>query len=540
MGKGSKEIEKFLRIAYEGRSDEAEEFIVRKIEQGEVDREEVVPYVLGYSVGGLIHPKEPREQSLTIILNCLRICLKINRKKSLEPFIHNYIGTTMAGLGRLEEAEASFRKAIEIEPESLRALINLGVALWDLERISEAEIFYRKALKVNLDSAVAHENLGELLFETERVDEAKLHLNIAHRNYAGEARTNSVFRVEAFLCWIAGYESWQTGDFTEAENGYVSASKSFRRAGKEKRASILALIPKYFEIDEEYLGYINCGNLIALKNGIQNLSQRLGISLRRIRKHEIPEIEILEARATCIQFLRNSLLFKPASRRKLEKAKQILASHHFLKAYEGANAIDVFNRYLNRFSPHKNLNDITKEQEKELFMKLNAAIGLDGIVTHRFAKVIAESVKQDLRSLVTKPVIEEEMKTRRILEKRIGKIEEELESIHITILGIKQEITIKRIAYGELEIIFPTPLGIYKLHVPMGTITAQDLAKVKMDISNTIDQAIEKAKQTSTELYTTLKSKKQEIMQKILTKLEEMLGKERLNVLSRKLGRGKK
>lgn len=108
------------------------------------------------------------------------------------------------------------------------------------------------------------------------------------------------------------------------------------------------------------------------------------------------------------------------------------------------------------------------------------------------------------------------------ISKKMDKIEEKLESIQISLLGIEQEISIRRVAYGELEIAFPAPLGIYKIHIPAGEMTTQDLFRIKTEVSTIFAQAMEKARQTSTKLYNDLKNKKQEITQKILTKLKEL------------------
>lgn len=129
---------------------------------------------------------------------------------------------------------------------------------------------------------------------------------------------------------------------------------------------------------------------------------------------------------------------------------------------------------------------------------------------------------------MTKPIVEEERKTREILAKKMDLMGERLESIHITVSRIEQEIMVKKVAYGELEIIFPIALGVYKIHIPSGEITAQDLIKIKTEISRILTQVMEKAKQTSTKLYNELKNRKQEIEQEILTKLKKLQTQKRV------------
>ena len=69
----------------------------------------------------------------------------------------------MRDLKRYEEAEAAFRKAIELNPSDAEAYSNLGNLLNDLKRYEEAEAAYRKAIELNPSYAEAYSNLGILL-----------------------------------------------------------------------------------------------------------------------------------------------------------------------------------------------------------------------------------------------------------------------------------------------------------------------------------------------------------------------------------------
>jgi Flp pilus assembly protein TadD len=80
---------------------------------------------------------------------------------------HNNLGALLAGLGRTAEAEAEYRKAIEIGglPDGgARAHHNLGNLLAkDATRTADAEAEYRAAIRLNPNLAQAHYNLGNLL-----------------------------------------------------------------------------------------------------------------------------------------------------------------------------------------------------------------------------------------------------------------------------------------------------------------------------------------------------------------------------------------
>ena len=85
----------------------------------------------------------------------------------------NY-GVILKDLGKLKEAEASTRKAIEINPDFANAHSNLGNVLRDLHKLKEAAISYRKAIEINPNYAVAHSNLGNVLRDLRKLKEAEI------------------------------------------------------------------------------------------------------------------------------------------------------------------------------------------------------------------------------------------------------------------------------------------------------------------------------------------------------------------------------
>ncbi|ABM76527.1 Hypothetical protein NATL1_19711 [Prochlorococcus marinus str. NATL1A] len=90
----------------------------------------------------------------------------------------NY-GVILKDLGKLKEAELSYRKAIEIKPDYANAHYNLGNILRDLGQLKEAEISLRKAIEIKPDYAVAHSNLGNVLRDLGKSKEAGLSLRKA-------------------------------------------------------------------------------------------------------------------------------------------------------------------------------------------------------------------------------------------------------------------------------------------------------------------------------------------------------------------------
>jgi predicted O-linked N-acetylglucosamine transferase (SPINDLY family) len=69
------------------------------------------------------------------------------------------LGNVLRDLGSLDEAIASYRKALALRPDLAGGHNNLGVVLKDLGRLEEAAASYRAALAITPDFTEAHSNL---------------------------------------------------------------------------------------------------------------------------------------------------------------------------------------------------------------------------------------------------------------------------------------------------------------------------------------------------------------------------------------------
>ena len=68
-------------------------------------------------------------------------------------------------VGRLDEAEVSFRQAIELRPNFAQAHSNLGNILGLLKRLDEAEASYKKALSIDPTRKKTLVGYGNLLLK---------------------------------------------------------------------------------------------------------------------------------------------------------------------------------------------------------------------------------------------------------------------------------------------------------------------------------------------------------------------------------------
>ncbi len=85
----------------------------------------------------------------------------------------NY-GAILQGLGKLLEAEFSYRKAIELKPDFADAYLNLGNVLKDLDKLQEAEFSYRKAIEIKPDKPDSYLKLGNILRDLGNLKESCL------------------------------------------------------------------------------------------------------------------------------------------------------------------------------------------------------------------------------------------------------------------------------------------------------------------------------------------------------------------------------
>jgi tetratricopeptide (TPR) repeat protein len=82
------------------------------------------------------------------------------------------LGNALYKLGRLDEAVASYDKAIEFKPDNDAAWYNRGVALHKLGRLDDAVASYDRAIEFKPDKDEAWNNRGVALRKLDRLDEA--------------------------------------------------------------------------------------------------------------------------------------------------------------------------------------------------------------------------------------------------------------------------------------------------------------------------------------------------------------------------------
>ena len=76
---------------------------------------------------------------------------------------HRNLGTALSGQGKLDEADAQYREALRLKPDSPEVHYNLGNALTRQGKLAQAEAEYRETIRLKPDDAEAYNELGALL-----------------------------------------------------------------------------------------------------------------------------------------------------------------------------------------------------------------------------------------------------------------------------------------------------------------------------------------------------------------------------------------
>ena len=75
---------------------------------------------------------------------------------------HSNLGNALREQGRLDDAVACYRRALELKPDYANAHCNLGLALQNQGKLTESLACYRRAVELDPDFVIAHGNRSRL------------------------------------------------------------------------------------------------------------------------------------------------------------------------------------------------------------------------------------------------------------------------------------------------------------------------------------------------------------------------------------------
>jgi superkiller protein 3 len=161
---------------------------------------------------------------------------------------HNLMGIALTASGRLQEANAHFRRALESDPEFYPALKNLAVNELALNYVAEARVHFEEVLRFVPEDPVAHLSLGEIYFGQKLYVTAVEHylksgelltrdpnvtLNFARSCFESEQRDKSVPALENFPPEANGRAHFQAGVMLAQLSKYDAAVHQFELAQKD-------------------------------------------------------------------------------------------------------------------------------------------------------------------------------------------------------------------------------------------------------------------------------------------------------------------
>jgi Flp pilus assembly protein TadD len=154
---------------------------------------------------------------------------------------HLNLGNLLQMTKRLKEAEATYRRAIEIDPEYFGAYFNLGNLLRITNRPKEAEAAYRRAIEIDPKHATALGNLGIVLMMTDRPKEAEAAFRRATRIDPKDASTH--FNLGVMLL--------KTNRFADALKSLLSARALMNTASRWRVDRVIALTKQYLAMEKK-------------------------------------------------------------------------------------------------------------------------------------------------------------------------------------------------------------------------------------------------------------------------------------------------
>lgn len=138
-----------------------------------------------------------------------------------------------------DEAVAAYERAIDLDPNCVGALVNLGTIHFHARQWKRAESFYKRALQIEPDYALGHFNIANLCDERGDAGEAMKHYNEALRlapNYA-DAHYNMALLCQRLGQNMRAVRHWRAYLKLDPNSSWSEVAR--RELGKLRNAAVV-------------------------------------------------------------------------------------------------------------------------------------------------------------------------------------------------------------------------------------------------------------------------------------------------------------
>jgi tetratricopeptide (TPR) repeat protein len=161
-----------------------------------------------------------------------------DRRLTAERWFQNGLDLEQSG-APIEEVVEAYTKAVEFDPKSAGALVNLGTIYFNSRKWAEAEQHYRQALEVDPEYALAHFDLGNLYDERGDRNKALAHYEQALKiapNYA-DAHYNVALLYQGANQPMKAVRHWRTYLKLDPSSHWAKVAR--RELAKLREATVL-------------------------------------------------------------------------------------------------------------------------------------------------------------------------------------------------------------------------------------------------------------------------------------------------------------
>ncbi len=103
----------------------------------------------------------------------VRLYNAYHAKAAGTPSTWDNLGVALASLGRIRQAEAALRRALQLDPRHRWAYNHLGFVLKEQGRLKEAAAMFEQQIRISPQDPYAYRNLASALAEEDRLSEAE-------------------------------------------------------------------------------------------------------------------------------------------------------------------------------------------------------------------------------------------------------------------------------------------------------------------------------------------------------------------------------